>query len=255
MSQALDPLTVFRRSERVLAEQIAQWESLEYGVAFIAPAFTDLPEANQLREVWLADLDAESVFTRTEAYFAAHELTCRMWTPASGQPIEPVEALLRRKDWQRREQVIYQQMNASPVTATIPSDVRVLPARAMPRAYRAAFETNEPLSEMRAHAAMERLNDSNLDAFVATVDGRAAGRISYLSVGDAARIFDVFVLPMHRRRGVGRAMMSYVLQLARRLLPKLLVAAGDPSKLDESTSYWTASGFIPVARAVDFVRP
>jgi GNAT superfamily N-acetyltransferase len=242
----IDPsniLTAIRRSDRALVEQIAQWESLDFGVAYTSTGFATLPEANQLRDVWLADVDGPTAFTRAEAYYAQRGLTCQAWTAASSQPPEPVDALLISKGWRRVDRLamalvhwnapmehgrprhgeVSTRLWNAPQVPSVPS-IRILPARAMRKAYRATFGDDEPLSTICAEAGLERLNDANLDTFVATLDGQPAGRISYLSVGDAARLTDLHVLPTMRRRHVGLHLVAHALQLARRLSPKALVA-------------------------------
>ena len=237
-----------------MAEQVSDWESLDYGVVHTSRAFADFPDANQLREVWLAALDAATVFERAEEYYAQHGLTCRAWTPASGQPIEPVEALLASKGWQRMDRAVMALVKWDVWDHPADGVIRVLPARAMRKAYRATFEDGTPLGTMTAAAAFRRLDDSNLDAFVAMLDGRPGGRISYLSVGDAARVADVFVLPQFRRRRLGTLLVAHVLQIARRLLPKVIVASSD-LKEPSGRGFLKRSGFAGVGELSSFCRP
>jgi GNAT superfamily N-acetyltransferase len=220
MPSDADVLTALRRSDRALAEQLSQWESLDFGVAYYSPAFASLAEANQLRDVWLADVDAASAYARAEAYYAERGVKCFSWTPASAQPVEPVEKLLLAKGWRRVERLAMGLVNWDALNAAPRPSIRTLPARAMPRAYRATFA-----DDVSAAAARERLNDSNLDAFVALVGGQPAGRISYLSVGDAARLADLHVDSLFHEHGVGAALIDRFLVLARRLMPKTVVAS------------------------------
>jgi GNAT superfamily N-acetyltransferase len=247
MNDTNDILTAFRRSERALVEQVAQWESLDFGVAYWSSAFPSLAEANQLRDVWLSDVSAEDAFARAEAYFTERGTTSQVWSPASSQAVEPVAELLLRKGWNRLEAQVMALAKWDTADVMHDAAVRILPARAMRKAYRAMFEGESA----RGDAAMERLNDSNLDAFVAVVDGAAVGRISYLSVGDAARVTNAFVLPEFRRRRIGMQLMGHVLRLARRLLPKALVAAGTT---DAGRAFLTANGFEAVGVLPSFHR-
>lgn len=243
MNDTSDILTAFRRSERALVEQVAQWESLDFGVAYGSTTFPSLAEANQLRDVWLSDVSAEEAFARAEAYFGERGTKCSMWTPASSQAVEPVAEMLLTKGWHRVEAQVMALAKWDTADEMPDASVRILPARAMRKAYRAMYEGES----LRGDAAMERLNDSNLDAFVAMVDGAAVGRVSYLSVGDAARVTDAFVLPEFRRRRIGMQLMGHVLRLARRLLPKAVVAAGttDPARAFLSASGFEAVGLLP----------
>lgn len=208
-----------------MCEQIATWETLEFGVAFCCPEIPSFTGANQLRDVWLADIDGQTAFTRAEAYYAERGLTCLRWTPASGQAVEPVEALLTGKGWRRVETLAMGLRDWDASTLTDDESVRVLPARAMRKAYGKTFE-GDPTGQA---AGVERLNDAKHDAFVCTLDGEPAGRAAYVEVGDIARLADVFVLPRFRRRGVGRSLAGHFLRTARRLSPQAVVSSCESS--------------------------
>ena len=227
MSDANSTVTAAQKSELALCEQLSEWESLPYGVAFWSDDFPGAPEANQLRDVWLADVDGEAAYEKAETYFDSKGVSCGRWTPASGQDVEPVARVLNSRGWIRRISTVWG-LSSWDWLEVVPNDaIRVLPARAMPKAFRATFEDGSPDADMRSELAGERLNDSRLDVFVAVHDGTPAGRIGYLQVGDIARVTELTVLPGLRHRGVAKALATHVLQLARRLLPKEIVACCD----------------------------
>lgn len=265
MDAHLDIIAAVRRSDRALVEQLSDWESLEFGVAHTSSRHPALASANQLREVWLAEISAESAYERAEAYYAERALTCRLWTPASGQAPEPVERLLLSRGWRCMDRAAMYLTTMDALTDAMPPAIRVLPARAMPKAFRQTFAAEgaaanaDPAfagaaADAQAEAAIDRLNDSNHDAFVATVDGVAAGRISYLQAGDIARLDDLTVLRAFRGRGVGGALVSHVLYLAKRLLPKILVATA-PADCPERIGFLRGWGFELGGVVRDFVRP
>jgi GNAT superfamily N-acetyltransferase len=248
MTTEADALAALRRTDRLLAEQVAEWEAMEFGVAFVCPAFVALPEANQLRDAWLAEMDGEMAYARAEEYYAARGATCRWWTPASGQEIAPVRNLLAGKGW--REVKRLAMAMAAPQEPTPTAAVRILPARAMPRAYRETFAGSAELAE----ASRRRLDDANFDAFVAMLDGRAAGRAAYLDAGDIGRLAEVYVLEPFRRKGVGRALVGQAIALARRLTPRAVIAAAEAGDT-AGQAFLERAGFHPAAEAVHFVRP
>lgn len=239
-----------RRTEQALCEQLSTWESSEYGVAFWSADFPDLASCNQLRDAWLSTVDAETAFERTEAFYTQKGLTCRRWTTAAGQTVEPVEALLASKGWRRIETTAWRLERWDAADGADPS-IRVLPARAMKRAFQKTFEG---ATDAEQGAAVERLNDTNHEALVAMIDGKPVGRGAYLEVGDIARLTDVFVLPAHRRRGVGSALAAHFLRTARRLSPRVVVAAcrsDDPG----ARTFLERCGFAPDGALVAFDRP
>ncbi len=259
-----DIIGAVRRSDRALVEQVSEWESLEYGVAHTSPRHPALASANQLREVWLADVDAETAYKRTEDYFQSRGLMCRLWTPASGQAPEPVERLLLSRGWRCVDRAAMHLTSMDALTDASPPAIRVLPARAMPKAYRQTFAAEgavasaDPVSagtaaDAQAEAAIDRLNDSIHDAFVAMLDGVPAGRITYLQAGDIALLDDITVLRAFRGRGVGGALVSHVLHLAKRLLPKTIVATA-PADCPERIGFLRGWGFELGGLVRDFVR-
>ncbi len=246
-TESIEIVTAYRRSERSLVEQITQWESLDYGVAYWSTAHPTLPEANQLRDVWLADVAADEAYARSEALFEERGARCGSWTIASSQSEEPVRDLLASKGWRRVETTVLTLARWDLTDAPAEPSIRILPARAMRKAYRATF------GELSAEgdAAVIRLDDSNLDEFVATIDGAPAGRIGYLSVGDTARITSAFVLPAFRGRCVGLQLMAHVIRLARRLLPKVIVSGADTA---DARSYLNRCGFDAAGTTVEYRR-
>ncbi len=253
MSLKNDSLSAVRRSEQALAEQVAQWEALEFGVAYTSANFPTLGAANQLRDAWLAEIDGESAFDRTETYFRERNLTCLAWTPAAGQAVEPLEALLAPKGWRRVDSLAMGLTDWAVADAAADPSIRVLPARAMPKAYRQSY-TDAEATDDETSAAVERLNDSNYDAFVAIVDGKPAGRVGYLEVGDIARLAELFVAPPFRDKDVGKALMRHFLQLARRLLPRAIVAS-IPVDDEAGVAFLQRAGFSAVGMITQFVRP
>lgn len=240
-------ITAYRRSERSLVEQVSQWESLDFGVAYWSAAHPALSDANQLRDVWLADVTADEAFARAESFFAECGARCGRWTVASSQAEGPVNDLMTGKGWQRIETHVMSLARWELAETAADSAIRILPARAMRKAYRATYiETSA-----EGDAAVNRLDDSNLDEFVAMVDGAPAGRIGYLSVGDTARITNAFVLPAFRGHRVEFQLMAHVLRLARRLLPKIIVSGADTA---EAQSFLNQCGFESASTTVEYRR-
>jgi GNAT superfamily N-acetyltransferase len=250
----LEALAAMRRSDRALCEQIAQWEPLDYGMAYCSPAFHVLGDANQLRDVWLADMDGETAYQHAESYYRERHLTCCRWIPAAAQPLEQVEGLLLPKGWRRRDLAVAKLTDVNLAGTPINTAIRILPARAMPKAFHQTFADEGSQADSLADLASERLNDSNYDVFVAMLDNRPAGRIGYLEVGDIARLADVFVVTEFRRRAVGLALAAHFLRLVRRLLPRAVVAC---TEVENATgmAFLRRCGFSAAGTLTEFDRP
>ena len=102
--------------------------------------------------------------------------------------------------------------------------IRILPARAMPKAYRRLLSGGGPGGEDLIESIFRRLDDPNHEPFVAMADRQAAGKIAYLEVGDIARLADFAVASHAEGRGIDRALIAHFLRMARRLLPRAIVA-------------------------------
>jgi GNAT superfamily N-acetyltransferase len=250
---SIDILAAVGRSDRALVEQISRWEALEFGVAYSSDAFPTLAAANQLRDAWLEDVDGPTAYERAEAYYRERNLLCRAWSPASGQAIAPLEDFLVTKGWRRVEHLAMNLNSWNAVDGPTDPAFRVLPARAMPKAYRRSL-TESGASEDETNAAFERLNDSNYDAFVAMFGDQPVGRAAYLEVGDIACLSELVVAPAHRGRGVARGLFRQVMQLARRLGPRAFVASV-PADNKAGANFLKRTGFSPAGTLTQFVRP
>ena len=237
-----------RRSELALAEQASQWESLAFGVAFWSPLFPGSPETNQLRDAWLGEPPDPQTYEKVEAYFASRASRCLRWAPAAQQPVAPLAELLTARGWVEERLSTWGLVRTDAVATAEPGALRILPARAMPKAFQATFD-----SPADGALAVERLNDSRQDMFVAVDAGRGIGRIGYLQVGDIARLTDLFVAPGARRRGTAKTLVARFVQQVRRLGPRATVAVVPP-QFAEHESFLERCGFVRGEDLVQFVR-
>jgi ribosomal protein S18 acetylase RimI-like enzyme len=78
-------------------------------------------------------------------------------------------------------------------------------------------------------ATIEHVQDPHFDSLLALKDGQAVAMAGVLAVGEIGRIDEVFVSQRFRRMGIGRTMMSRVLEICARALFKhvLLCVAPD----------------------------
>lgn len=232
---APDVLSAFRRSEQAYHAQLTAPQPIAAGMAFCAAAFPHLPDANQIRDVLLFDATMADAYAGVEAHFSARQRCCLRWTLSSEQPAEPVERHLAALGWVRREQAVFglsHWPSLDELRAAHEAELRILPARAMRKAHRQSWlddveaAADADLRAELADAANERLDDANLDGFVAVIGGETAGRVGLLEVGDICRGQDLYVCPASRGRGVATALLRHALQLAYRLRPRIAIASG-----------------------------
>jgi ribosomal protein S18 acetylase RimI-like enzyme len=168
-------------------------------------------------------------FAEAEAYFAARGLRCRRWAPAAEQPVEVLQPFLESHGYRCRD-LRAMRLGEWPHVAPNPA-IRILPARAMRAAHRqtylqtvegAAPQPDEPAAELLADLASERLNDPQMDMFVALLGGRPAGRCALFQVGDIGRIMDLYVPIPLRRQGIATALLGHVIALAQRVASRVI---------------------------------
>ncbi|MFQ5430001.1 MAG: hypothetical protein ACE5E1_06790 [Phycisphaerae bacterium] len=247
-------ISAARRSDQAWCAQVSRAEPLACGVAYGADAFPSFAEGHQLRDAWLADEAPEAVFRQVESHYAARGLTCGLWVPASGQAPAPVESLLIGKGWRPERRVVLGLEVPSDAAEAPDSSVRVLPARAMPKAYRASLLRETGGGEDGVRVGLERLDDPNYDVFLAMVGGAPAGRLGYLEVGDVARLTDFSVASAGADRDVSLALIAHFLRMVRRLLPRTVVACTG-SEETETLAFLESVGFFQVGALPQFRRP
>ena len=249
-----DIITAARRCEQAWWEHICESEPLEYGVAFTAPSYPTYAAAQQLRDVWLHEVDGPTAYDRAERYFAERDLTCHAWSPAAGQETEPVAAVMAQRGWQRSSLIALGMADTSAVPdPAVVDGIRVLPARAMRRTYRQLLDEFDH-GEDSAAAAFERLDDANCDVLLAVRDKVAVGRIVYHEVGDFARLRDFFVASTEDFEALGLHLLAHALLIARRLLPRVLVTCVAESDTRLRALY-ESCGFAAAGEIVQFRRP
>src|SRR5215470_1072859 len=98
-------VSAVRRADQAFYEQIAQTESLDFGVAFTSGAFPNSADANQLREIQLGptpdSLPIADAFEFVERFYSQRNLTCLRWVPAMNEPLEAYDAFLPLRGFTR----------------------------------------------------------------------------------------------------------------------------------------------------------
>jgi len=201
------------RTSQAFGQQICEKETLDDGIAFFNSRFASLPEACQFREVLVSGPGGEpSAFAKAEAWFTGRTLRCLRWAPAEGQAVAPLGEVLLPHGFRRRDWTVM--ALAHWVETPTVAGIRILPARAMRDAFRDTFRGD---STLLADAYLERLDDPQLDMFVAVSEQGAVGRGGLFQVGDIARIVEPRAAPGSPEGEVECALLAVVLGLARRL--------------------------------------
>jgi GNAT superfamily N-acetyltransferase len=258
-STVTDPaaaLSAIHRSNQLYYKQVSECATLSCGVAHYSLKYPEIGAANQLREMIIPPGGSvAAAFDEAERFYADKGLRCHRCVPAMGQPSEPIEAFLVSRGWQtvRKNVMVLVRQEEFPPRA----DVRILPARAMRKAYRQIILADpihpDGQREMYADVAADQLDDPQYDMYVAMVDGRPAGHGALFQVGDIGRIDNVFVLEAFRGQGVGMALMAHLLALSRRLAMRITCLQVDEGNA-AALALYAQFGFEPAGHYDEFHR-
>jgi GNAT superfamily N-acetyltransferase len=240
-------LSALRRTDQLYYEQISARRTLECGLAFTAREFPTSVGDNAFREVLLPEGHGmDAAWREVEDFYSTQGLVCRRWVPSAAQRPEALEPHLAAHGFVRRT------ITGLALTSWPQGDastrIRVLPARAMRRAFRGLHA-----SEEEATLAERRLDYAQFDVYVALCEDVPAGRCGLMQAGEIAEVRELFVVPHARRRGVGSALLAEALSLARRLMMRIVVSRL-PHGADEALGFLEKRGFTADGVLVEFER-
>lgn len=238
------------RTTQAWCQQLCDKETLDHGIIYFQPRYAALPEASQIREVILPANGIADAFAQTREWFEARGLRCLRWAPAEGQRIESWEQHLQNQGFQRHD---YQVMQLARWVESAPREgIRVIPARAVRKFLADAIRNGEPSTaghvELLVQAFDERMDDAQLDMFVAVAGAQAVGAGGLYQVGDVARVVSPLVASGPEANRVEGALFSAILGLARRLALRTILVAVEKDDSDarerlESRGFVMAGGF------------
>jgi len=245
------------RSSQAYAQQICERETGRFGIAFFSERFGLLPEACQLREVVIErEQDIPEAYRECESLFAAHGLTCLRWAPAGGTASDAITAFLSKQRFEPREMCVMM-LSRWPEPVQAP-ELRILPVRAMRRAFgdalrQAAARQHPGRLDQYVEAFEERLDDPHLDMSIAMLDGRPVATAGLYEVGDIARVIGLHHLPGLEPQRILPGLIFHVLNLARRLSMRMIVAQIDARDPD-CRRLFEELGFVEQGRIIEFER-
>lgn len=242
------------RATQSWCEQLCEKSTLQFGIAFFAERFPLLPDANQFREIVVEnETQAAEAIREAEALFTTHGLRVHRWSPAAGAQSPALERLLIDRGFAARRFTAWRLSRwPHPPKST---GVRILPARAM----RAALPATVPDSgfasdearKQAVDAALERLDDSQLDLAVAMAGDRAVGRCGLYQVGDIGQMVDLHTLPANAE--IATTLACHTLALARRLAIRSVCAMA-PHDSPYGAAFWEHLGFVADGEFVEYER-
>ena len=211
-----------RRADQVFSEQVGDRATLDCGVAFFDVEYPRSAQDNVLREVWVEQSDAmPAAWAQVEQLYSDRGTECCGWIPALGQSATVIEPFLLDHGL-RKYTLAAMGLSDWPTLAGDPS-VRILPARAMRKAFRSLHHDNR-----EADREERRLDYAQFDVFVAIVDAQPAGRCGLLQAGEIADIRNLYVSPAFRRRHVATTLIAHALVNGGMMVISMITKAAPP---------------------------
>jgi len=235
------------RTTQAYCIQVCEKQTLEYGIAYSCERFPDLAEVQQFREVIAKEPQTlEKALHEAEGHFASLQRRFQVIALAEDTPSDSSTEFFASHGFHPKR---YRAMALTEwIDLPTVDTVRILPARPMRAALKATFD-----DDARADLCDLRLDDPQYDMFVATVDGKPAGRCALYQVGDIARVMDFHLNATANRDEVERALLKQVLAMARRLEMRNICTLIEEGR-DDAVQLMTDAGFTHDGDIVEFHR-
>ena len=254
-------IRLFHQTERLFSEHFSEAQKLDVGTAFVTPAMAKVRKANRMLEAALpADVSPQQAFDDVTQHFTALGSACMSWimNPSARpeQTVPMVEHLMSLG--YTRSSTDIQYLHRAPTRSVREvAGLTIIPARASYRHARelaAIRRDGGPKDAVGIEATMAALDDPHYEQLIALRDGQPIARAGVLAMGEVGRIENVLVIPNARRQGVGRTMMSRMLEICARSLFKHIFLACDADNVAANALY-KELGFKKIGELIDYRPP
>ena len=248
---------LFHRTELHWVRSLGEETQLDVGAAFTNAALPAVWDANLVMDASVPPgTSAEEALAEAEAHFESAGVACRQWVMNPAAPPErvtPLVELLTSRGWRPKPYDIMHLAGRPPGPVREVAGLTIIPARA---SFRHARQLAEAAAACRgepqlAEALMLPLDDPHWDLQIALRDGRAVARAGVLAVGEIGRVEHAFVREDSRRQGIGRTMMSRVLETCARSLFRHVMLSVTPDERPAIELY-SGLGFRKIGQLVAY---
>jgi GNAT superfamily N-acetyltransferase len=236
-------LAIYIQTEHHWAGHFGEPIRLDEGTAWASPEVPRVGEANQFVQHAPHPNRAtiQPLLAKVQSPFERLGCVCRRWTfdPCLGD-VEAEAAQLRAMGWKDADvQVMLLAEGFTEPPIGLPRGVTVLPMRSAYSQVRelsadAASRRNDPAL---VDAVLLHLDDPIVDGFLLMDGTKPLAGAMVMNVGENARIESLYVHSQHRRRGLGRAMLSVVLHHCRRSASRRVMVGTGPGDQPAATLY------------------
>jgi GNAT superfamily N-acetyltransferase len=234
----------FHQTESNWTAHLAEPDGLACGTAYANPQLPNVHQANRVLDAALpAGMGADEAFGLVTKYFEQKNSRCWQWVMNPSAPAEQtaplVEYLLAHGHAARTESILSMDRISAHGIKPPSLPLQIIPARASYKHARMLLEqcAADDREPQLADAGVMHLDDPHYDALLALHEGSAIAMAGVLSVGEIARIAQVFVSAAHRRQGVGATMLARALEICARSLHKHIFLSVTPDQTAAAALY------------------
>lgn len=255
-------LRLYLRTEQHWTEHLAQRFELPIGTAYSSRELPDVHMANNMQDVALpAGMSPAAAMELAEQHFREQRTRCAIWTMNPSSPPEatvPIVEHLLKSGHVAESGAIMRLGHARGLASADVAGISIIPARASYRhagqIARDAASRWPGVEEQLAEARMRRLDDPHWDCLLALHEGEAVAMAGVLAVGDVGRIDAVHVAQPWRGKGIGRMLMSRLIELCARAMFRHVLLHADPT-YEPAVRLYRGLGFETVAELVQYRAP
>ena len=252
-----DLLRYASQLELAWTAHLSQETVLDCGRAFAEPKLAEVHYANRMLDAAIPPgATAEQVFEHVQSHFTAAGSRCWQWVLNVSAPPErttPLADLLIGRSYQQNVLDILHLPQLPRLTPPAIADLKIIPARAGFRHFRALAEEGRRLPQL-AEATMMHLDDSHYDALLALKGGVPAGYVGVLSVGDIGGIQELFVSEKFRRQGIALTLMGRAMEICMRSLFRHVLLSVLPQN-DPANGLYRKLGFEKIGQMIEYTIP
>ncbi|MCG3137249.1 MAG: hypothetical protein HJJLKODD_01092 [Phycisphaerae bacterium] len=239
-------LSALRRADQIFYEFLAEKEPLEFGLAFHCAEFPWATEYHMLREVTVRSPE-QIVAAGREAddYYRQLDLKCGGWAGSVDQEDHILAEHLIGQGFQQQVWRVWQ-MGDWPTHSAHPQ-LRIVPARAMRRGYRKLWP-DEPAADL----AERQMDFPQYDMMVGVIEQQVVARGGLQQTGEIGCLRDLWVGELWRRQGIGRSILVFLMEMARRLSLRIVVTR---SLQDDilARHFLTSAGLVEQGELIEYL--
>jgi hypothetical protein len=249
---ANDLVRLFHQSELDWSRHLGEETTLDGGTLISNPALPTIGAANSFHDARL--IPGVSPAQLCDEVSLRSAGTCRRWTINPSVPalqISPLVDYLLQAGWSRSVEDILILRHQLRPTAPM-SEMPVIPARASFPLYRKLIEQTAAHAPA-ADAEMLHLDDSHFEAILAIKDKEPMASIGVLISGEIGTLRHWFVPAPHRRRGMGRFMLTRLLDFCGRAGLRHVMTAVPPDS--PASMLLMSAGFEKIGEWITYDAP